>query len=464
MLHVPVTAPLTASPTAPGVATGTRPGHGAALLLVDDEPSVLSALRRLFRTQGYQVRQATSGAEGLTLLRDQPADLVISDMRMPGMDGALFLEQVRNGWPATARILLTGYADIGSTIAAINRGEVHRYIAKPWDDQDLLLIVRDALHRRALERQNAELLELTRQQNTQLAEANRTLEARVAARTAELQQVNDMLEAAYGDLDQTFTLAVNVFSGLLEMREGIAGHSRRVAELAGETARRLGMSQRDVRDVRLGALLHDVGKIGFPDRMLGRPLSTFSADDAVRYRSHPVDGEAALMPLGQLRAAAHIVRQHHERFDGNGFPDGLAGEQIVLGARIVGAASDYDDLTRGMAAQTRHSPERARQLLRGGTGTHYDGKVVEALLAVIAEAEARACTDRLIDARELRRGMVLARDLTSSRGAILLAAGYVFDERIIRRVCDFATREGARLTLYVRRDIDESTPIREDAP
>lgn len=436
----------------------------ATLLLVDDEPSVLNALRRLFRMHGYQVLQATGGAEGLALLREAPVDLVISDMRMPEMDGANFLEQVRQAWPDTARILLTGYADIGSTIAAINRGEIHRYIAKPWDDPELLLVVRDALRRRSLERENAELLALTRQQNTQLADANRTLEARVASRTAELQQVNDMLEAAYGDLDQTFTLAVNVFSGMLEMREGIAGHSRRVADLAGDTAQRLGLTERDARDIRLGALLHDVGKIGLPDRMLGKPVSTYASDDAARYRRHPIDGETALMPLTQLRSAARIVRQHHERFDGKGFPDGLEGDQIVIGARIVGAASDYDDLIHGMAAQERHSPERARQMLRGGIGTHYDSRVIEALLCVIAEAEVRANADRQMDARELRPGMVLARDLVSPRGAILLAAGYVFDERIIRQVSDFALREGAKLMLHVRRDGNPRLSSQEATP
>lgn len=448
----------TATAVASDAAASGQPRSGAALLLVDDEPAVLNALRRLFRLHGYQVRQASSGAEALALLREEPADLVISDMRMPEMDGAQFLEQVRDGWPDVARILLTGYADIGSTIAAINRGEIHRYIAKPWDDQDLLLVVRDALQRRSLQRQNAELLELTRRQNAQLADANRTLEARVAARTAELQQVNAMLEAAYGDLDQTFTLAVNVFSGLLEMREGIAGHSRRVAELASETAVRLGLPEREVRDVRLGALLHDVGKIGFPDRMFGRAISAYTGDECTRYRRHPIDGETALMPLVQLRGAARIVRQHHERMDGNGFPDGLVGEQIPIGARIVGAASDYDDLIHGIAAQDRHSPERARQMLRGGVGTHYDGDVITALLAVMAEAEARASIDHLIDARELRPGMVLARDLVSPRGAILLAAGYVFDERIIRQVGDFAHREGAKLMLHVRRDTGPLMP------
>jgi response regulator RpfG family c-di-GMP phosphodiesterase len=446
---------------APSAAASGQSEAGAKLLLVDDEPSVLSALRRLFRMQGYRVMQATSGAEGLAVLRETPADLVISDMRMPAMDGARFLEQVRQGWPDAARILLTGYADISSTIAAINRGEIHRYIAKPWDDQDLLLIVRDALQRRSLERQNAELLELTRQQNAQLADVNRTLEARVAARTAELRQLNDMLEAAYGDLDQTFTLAVNVFSGLLELREGVAGHSRRVADFASETAQRLGLTEREVRDVRLGALLHDIGKIGFPDRMFGRPVSVYTPEDMVRYRRHPVDGETALMPLTQLRGAARLVRQHHERFDGKGFPDGLEGEQITIGARILSAASDYDDLVQGVAAQDRHSTDRAQSMLRGGVGTRYDGLVVDALLAAIADVEARTSADRLIDARDLRAGMVLARDLTSPRGAILLAAGYVFDDRIIRQVRDFSQREGAKLSLHVRREMVATLPNEE---
>lgn len=422
------------------------------ILTVDDEPSVLSALRRLFRLHGWRSVQAESGAEGLALLQSEPVDLVISDMRMPVMDGARFLELAREQHPEVARILLTGYADIASTIAAINRGEIHRYITKPWDDRDLLLTVEQTLSRRALERRNAELVALTTRQNEQLQEANRLLESRVAARTAELEQVNCMLEASFAELDRTFMLSVNVFSGLLEAREGSAGHARRVATLARATAARLGLGERESRDAYLGGLLHDVGKIGFPDRMLGQPVSTLSADDRLRYNRHPVDGETALMPLAQLQAAARIVRQHHERIDGRGFPDGIGGDAICLGARIVCAASDYDGMLHGTLSETRHAPERARQLLRGGVGSHYDARVVEALLAVLDEADALALTDRLLDVRELRPGMTLARDLLSPRGAILLAAGFVFDERIVRQVCDFAAREQLRLTLHVRNE------------
>ena len=423
---------------------------GPTLLLVDDEPSMLSALRRLFRPHGYNVLQATGGADALAMLTDQPVDLVISDMRMPAMDGVSLLEAVRLRCPDTVRILLTGYADIGSTVAAINRGEIHRYIAKPWDDQDMLLTVRDALARRGLEQQNAQLLALSRHQNQQLRDLNQTLEARVAARTAELEQVNQMLNTAYAEVSSNFMLSVTVFSGLLEMRQdGIAGHSRRVSKLAKRMALHLKLDSRAQEDVFLAALLHDIGKIGFPDTMLGKPISTYSPDEQMRYRQHPLDGEAALMPLAQLHGVARIVRQHHERVDGHGYPDGLVGDAISMGARIVAVASDYDGLLDGSLAQQRYSPEAASQALRGGITTRYDHRVVAALLAVLSEVEAEAVADTAVQIRDLQPGMVLSKDLLSPKGAILLAAGYVFEARVIRKVGEFAAREGIQVALRV---------------
>lgn len=431
------------------------------VLTVDDEPSVLSALRRVFRAQGIATLQATSAAEGLELLKSHRVDLVISDMRMPEMDGASFLERVKNHDERIVRVLLTGYADMSSTIAAINKGAIHRYIAKPWDDQDLVLVVREALVRRQLEEKNAELTALTQHQNEQLQEANQTLESRVAARTSELQQINGMLDAAYADLDNTFVLAVTVFSSLLEMRGSHTGHARRVADLSRETAKRLGLSERDVRDVYLAALVHDIGTIGFPDAMLDKPVSNYTADEHQRYRRHTIEGETALMALSQLQGVAKIVRQHHERVDGKGFPDGLTGPGITMGARIVAAASDLDELTHGALGELALSVDKANGMLTGGVGTHYDSAVVETLLKVAEDLAAAAQNDAQIDAHDLRPGMVLARAVLSAKGATLLAAGYVFDERVVKQVTSFAAREGVRLTLWVQSDSlpPDVTPI-----
>ena len=123
------------------------------ILCVDDEANILSSLRRLFRPHGYKVLVAGGGVEGLEALAGEHVDLIISDMRMPGMDGATFLAEARQRYPDTVRLLLTGYADMDSTIAAINSGQIARYIAKPWNDQDVLLTVREALERQALLRE-----------------------------------------------------------------------------------------------------------------------------------------------------------------------------------------------------------------------------------------------------------------------------------------------------------------------
>jgi len=438
------------------------PREGPTVLTVDDEPSVLSALRRVFRAQGITTLQATSAAEGLAMLKAYRVDLVISDMRMPEMDGARFLELVKAHDESIVRILLTGYADMSSTIAAINRGAIHRYIAKPWDDQDLVLVVREALVRRDLEKQNADLTALTKRQNEQLRDANQTLETRVAARTAELQQINGMLDAAYEDLDNTFVLAVNVFSSLMEMRGGHPGHARRVADLSRETAKRLGLSDRDVRDVYLAALVHDVGTIGFPDTMMEKPVSTYTAEEHQRYRRHTIEGETALMALTQLQGVAKIVRQHHERVDGKGFPDGLTGANILMGARIVAAASDLDEMAHGALGELNLSAERAQSMLTGGIDTHYDRSVVETMLKAAADMADAARDDVHIDVRDLRPGMVLARAVLSSKGAILLAAGYVFDERVVKQVTTFSAKEGAQLTLWVQSDsIPEGSRLME---
>ena len=178
----------------------TEASDAPTLLLVDDEPSILSALRRLFRPHGYRIFTAESGAAGLAILEQESIDLIISDMRMPEMDGATFLKQVRQRWPQAMRILLTGYADITSTVSAINEGEIYRYIAKPWDDTEMLTVVREATERQRLESENRRLTALTQAQNEELKSLNASLEQKVAERTAELRQALSFVEQAHGEL------------------------------------------------------------------------------------------------------------------------------------------------------------------------------------------------------------------------------------------------------------------------
>jgi len=421
------------------------------VLFVDDEPSILSALRRLFRPQGYRVLLAESGSMGLELLEKEPVDLVVSDMRMPEMDGATLLEKVRERWPTVGRILLTGYADIGSTVAAINRGQIHRYVSKPWDDRDLVMCVQDGLERRRLELENKSLLRLTREQNDELQALNASLAERVKARTAELEQVNAMLETSFAQVQENFLLSINVFSGLVELRSsGLAGYSRQVADLARRTARRLKGGPSLEEDVYIAGLLHEIGKIGFPDSLLRKPLSAMSSDEQALYRRHTLNGEAALLPLGRLQRVARFVRSHHERIDGKGFPDALSGDEVPLGAQILSASSDYYAAQSGRLSLKRYSPAEALGLIRGGAGTRYGVDVVEAFELALGDEPTDKPLDRELHAHEVMPGMVLSRDLLSPQGTLLLAAGFVFDIRVVRQLREFAGREGVKLQIFVK--------------
>lgn len=430
----------------------TAHGTPPVVLLVDDEPSILSALRRLLRPEGYQILLANGGQEGLELLADEPVDLVISDMRMPEMDGASFLEQVRERWPDVGRILLTGYADISSTVAAINRSEIHRYVAKPWDDRELLLVVEDALERQRLSRENKALLAKTEAQNAELHQLNTRLEVRVRERTAELGQLNAMLEKSYEQMREEFRLSLDIFANLIELRDGgTGGYSRRVAHLARAMLRQCGADEPSAEEAYFAGLLHEIGKIGLPDRLLHKPLSTMTADELGQWHRHPLVGEAALMPLRGLRRVAKLIRAQDERFDGKGLPDGLSGASIPIAAQALRIASDFHAAQAGRLAERHMSPQQALELIRGGAGTRYAPALVEALQACLDQPLELGSDEFMIEASAVEPGMVLAQDLLGPRGSLLLAAGFVFDEALLRQLRNFTAREGLTLTMVVKR-------------
>lgn len=423
------------------------------ILCVDDEPNILASLRRLFRAQGYHVITAESGKEGLEKLEAGPVDIVISDMRMPEMDGARFLERVRESRPETLRLLLTGYADIDSILAAINRGEIYRYITKPWDDNDILLIVRHAIERKGLEQEKQRLEALTQRQNEELKELNAGLEATVQERTAALKQAHDSLLATNEKLKASFLTSIKVFSGMTEMRsKNLAGHSRRVADMARRIAVKMRLEPHEVQEVFVAGLLHNIGKIGFSDEMLSMPVSMMKGDMLGSYRKYPQLGEQLLTALEDLGGAARILRSQMERFDGEGFPDHLAGLAIPMGARILALASDFDNLQIGTLTQRRLRPDEAVTLILQNSGKRYDPQVVKAFAEIIHGGLEDGAKEIQLAAGELQSGMMLSRDLFTNDGLLLLPADHVLDHRLIQQIMSYDVADDGRLRIFVRTD------------
>nr|MBL8410449.1 response regulator [Dechloromonas sp.] len=420
------------------------------LLFVDDEPGILSSLRRLFRPQGYRILIAESGQAGLDILEKENVDLVISDMRMPEMDGATFLKNVRQRWPNVVRILLTGYADITSTVSAINEGEIYRYISKPWDDNEIVQVVNDALERRRLQDENRRLSELTLRQNEELKELNAGLEQKVNERTAEVR-------VALNELKKTFLATVQVFAGMVELRSGqvgthLSGHGRRVADQARNVAQRLGLSDAEVQTVMLAGLLHDVGKIGLPDGLLDKPFNTLTLEHRALVMKHPVVGQNILMSVEKLRDCALLVRHHHELYDGSGFPDHLAGMAIPMGSRILAVVNEYDSLQAGTLVQRPLKAEEARDFLIDNRGKRYDPQVVDCFVQLLAESGKKRVTELPVRALHLRPGMVLSRELNHRDGYLLLARGSIVTKEIIAQLLKLESSEQHPYTLYIRQE------------
>jgi response regulator RpfG family c-di-GMP phosphodiesterase len=258
------------------------------------------------------------------------------------------------------------------------------------------------------------------------------------------------LARAHERLDRNYLHSITALSNLIEMRGGAtAGHSRRVAELSRRLAQVLGLPADEVQDVFVAGLLHDIGEVGLSDEVLACPVARMSPAEKAQYERHAALGEQALLALQDMHRIAALVRAHHERHDGQGFPEGLSGAQIPLGARILAVVDTFDDLQRGHLSRGGLSLADARLMVSRGRGTQFDPAVVDAFLRETSAAPAEAKFTELA-VNDLRSGMVLARDLRSHDGVVLLAAGHVLDADLIQRINAYASRHDLTLQIPVR--------------
>ena len=440
--------------------------HRPKVLLVDDEESILNSLRRLLRSQPYDVLLATSGAQALEMLTQQPVDLVMSDARMPNMDGATLLAHVHERYPATTRIMLTGYADPAAIIKAINEGRIDRYISKPWNDEEMLLTLRQALEHQHSERERQRLEQLAQVQNDQLKLLNSTLEKHVAARTAELQQTADMLDLAYEELKHSYVTGTEVFSLLANLRLPPAKQTnRQIIELVRAYCKMHGIDEASSRDLTMAAALYNIGKLSWTDNMMVTPADLLRHTERDRYRGYPKQSESLLMTLDPMKDAARLILHHQERWDGSGFPDRLRGEAIPLGSRLLKLAVDFVELQRGLILERQMNSDEALLYLRQYAGKLYDPELVEDFIQVCAaflSDVVLADPDvKVLGTRELAAGMILARNLNADNGMLLLNAGKVLSELLVDKLISFEAMEGAKYKVFVKVPEDVEGALQE---
>jgi len=333
--------------------------NGLACLVVDDEPRLRRVLVQLLESDGFEVREAGTGVEALQVMETHPAPLVISDLRMPQMDGASLLRHLTQRWPDTAVIMVSAVADVDMAVKCLHLGALD-YVSKPFNLEEVRARVDQAMQRRQLR------LELKTYQR-QLEEAKSKLEARV--------------EIQAGRIEELFLGGVQALAQAMEAKDAyLRGHSLRVSEYAVGIGRQVGLDAKSIEAISLGAHLHDIGKIGVSEEVLHKKGGLTDAE----YRhimEHPVIGAKILGPLlSDAPLVIDIVRSHHERMDGKGLPDGVKAGSLPLVVRIVSVADAFDAMTSERPYRQALSVERALDELRRQGGVQWDPAAVDGFL------------------------------------------------------------------------------------
>jgi len=348
------------------------------ILFVDDEVNILKALKRLTRHEPWTVLCASRGAEALETLERSPAQVVVSDQRMPEMSGVDMLQAVRDRYPDVVRMMLTGYTEMNVAVDAINRGEIYRLITKPWNDEELKATIRQAFDHYDLKREIKRLNQVTREQNFKLQDMNRNLEGMVRERTKQLAEKHQELRTAYIETIRALAEAVDAKDAYTR------GHSERVGVYASKLAREMSFPKEFIERVYIAGVLHDVGKIGVPDHIITKPDRLTDAEyDEIK--KHPEIGAKILEPVTFLADIVPCVRHHHEWYDGSGggYPMRLAGDRIPLPSRVILVADTVEAMTSDRPYRKALPLEKVVSELHRYAGTQFDPVCVKAMLALL---------------------------------------------------------------------------------
>src|SRR5438067_4930882 len=331
------------------------------ILVVDDEDPIREVVCSMLGSANFVCSQASSGKEALALLQSgEEFELMLSDMMMPIMDGEALLAATKERFPDMPVVMVTAMHDISVALNSIRNG-AYDYLLKPFDREQLLATVRRALENRRLKLEN-------RAYQT-------NLEVLVTARTEQLRQ-------AVSTLERSYDITLEALGNALDLKDAeTEGHSKRVTAFTIAIARAMGLTSDQIRVIARGAFLHDIGKMAIPDQILKKP-GKLDAEETAIMREHCYRGYQIVRRIPFLQEAAEIVHAHQEKFDGTGYPRGLKGEEIPLGARIFSIADTLDAMTSDRPYRARLPHSAARDEIIQWSGRQFDPEMVKVFLSM----------------------------------------------------------------------------------
>lgn len=414
----------------------------STILVVDDEPVVLNALKFTLEREGFHVVACTSPMKALSILNDRDFAVIISDQRMPEMMGLDFLIESRRLRPHASRILITAVLALPTIVDAINKGEIFRFVAKPWLREELVATVRNAVQRHDLVTRNDALQAELKLVNSQLREANGDLERKVK----DLEQEKQRVDAANHDLAASYENSLELCRRILTTYDPVlGGQAKALAEFSNLMAGTDLFNDDERHALRAAARLCDIGLIGVPREMM-RAFRSKADQLTERERgmlhSHPIYGQTLASLVDSRTDVGEVIRAHHERYDGRGYPDGLSGNAIPWPARCLAVAVGF--------VESGLSKTAALESILARSGTDYDPEAVRLFLKVSHLAQLPKQV-REITLHELEAGMVLANGIFSPHGLLLIGEGQALSPATIAKIRNHnqVTPISQRLLVYL---------------
>lgn len=428
--------------------TTTQETKKYTVLFVDDEPNILRALKRALFKMNMTMLLADSGKKALELLEGNTVHVVVSDMKMPSMSGAELLEQVAQLYPDTFRIVLTGFADIDSTIKAVNQGKIHRYLQKPWDNQELMNTLEEGLERVKLKDENARLQKLTRLQNKKLKDINSNLEQTVIKRTKQIKLAFHRIEKHNLALEQ-------VLFNVISINPDIDGKfAIEVSELATLLAERAELPADEVKRVRYASLIGELGCLGLTPADYTSPFSKMNYEQQKNFLSQTRQAAMILAPAQHMLPISDIIEFQFEHYNGSGLYHKVANE-IPIGARILAISRDYWRCITGRMIEKQMTPTEAKQELKKYRNSRYDATFLDILLES-TEVGMPKHIDNTFSASDLKPGMILAANLYNESHILILPEGHVFNESTIAKMRSYEEDHSKRFEITIKQTAPEA--------
>jgi putative two-component system response regulator len=351
------------------------------VLIADDEIGPRESLRMILKPH-YNVFTVESGYAAIQMIQQMELDVVTLDLKMPGISGIETLREIRRSDPEVMVIVITGYGTLQSAIDSIRFG-VFDYIAKPFNVPEIIQIIEKSVQRKRLNRRIKEFLENLREDPAEGTEVHTGLLLQNGLAGIASQQWNEM---GLSDNHNCLEFAKVLVSTLEEKDPYTSGHSSRVCYYSDVVSRRLALQPRERDEIQIASYLHDIGKVGISDRFINKKGTLTSTDWAI-IRQHTKKSIELLTPLRLSANILSFIQHHHEHFDGTGYPDGLAGERIPLGARIIAISDAYDSMTSARPYRKPLPNFEARSELRKWSGKQFDPRLVSAFSEIIEEID-----------------------------------------------------------------------------